>query len=422
MRATRMSLLALGLGLGALGAWGVETARAQDAPAAPAVDEVSRLVAQLGDADYDARERAEKRLVELGQAAVAALTGAADSEDAEVQRRARRALRRIADQGKPHRPDPFQVPPGWQRVPDERRDDPWRDAFGDRDPFAEMDRVFKQLFGELGLEPPKDPGAGPDRDPDDPFDLFRGLLPRGGGQGLRRGLDQLLERLREGGGFGQDPFGGADPFGQLPRLDELFRESRGDGKARRGTSRSFSMNDGRVTVQLIEDGTTITVEQSPDGAVKVTVTEPDGAGGTKTRDWSAASEAELKQKAPEAATHYDRAMGGVRIVPPRRVEWRRDQLRSPLGLRIEPLGAALRSQLRLTDGEGLYVAAVEPEGWAARAGLQAYDVVIRVNDKTVGRIEDLEDERTRAADDENGTLTLTVIRTGERLTLKAKAR
>ena len=55
-------------------------------------DDVNRLLANLGAADYADREAAEKRLLELGRLAVPALKAALKSPDAEVQFRAERLL------------------------------------------------------------------------------------------------------------------------------------------------------------------------------------------------------------------------------------------------------------------------------------------------------------------------------------------
>src|SRR3954468_24661622 len=59
--------------------------------AAPA-DDVAANVAELGDARYVVRERAERRLWELGTAAESAVRAAANSPDAEVARRARQLV------------------------------------------------------------------------------------------------------------------------------------------------------------------------------------------------------------------------------------------------------------------------------------------------------------------------------------------
>lgn len=72
---------------------GVEVEVAAEAPADAA--EVDRLIAALGDPDFEARHAATQALVRHGPAAAAALEAAARSADAEVRWRAESALRDI---------------------------------------------------------------------------------------------------------------------------------------------------------------------------------------------------------------------------------------------------------------------------------------------------------------------------------------
>ncbi len=62
---------------------------------AQGTEDAAALVKQLGSEDYDAREEAQKKLVEMGDKAVPALEEALKSEDLEVRLRAGRALRAI---------------------------------------------------------------------------------------------------------------------------------------------------------------------------------------------------------------------------------------------------------------------------------------------------------------------------------------
>jgi WD40 repeat protein len=62
----------------------------------PLAAEIARLIAQLGDDQFDKREEASKRLVEIGEPALPALRQALDSKDAEVRTRAERLLAAIA--------------------------------------------------------------------------------------------------------------------------------------------------------------------------------------------------------------------------------------------------------------------------------------------------------------------------------------
>src|SRR5438552_2558094 len=63
---------------------------------------VPRLIGQLGDDDYEAREAAGRRLLELGAAALPALDEAGQSPDAEVRRRARELARGIRAAARAH--------------------------------------------------------------------------------------------------------------------------------------------------------------------------------------------------------------------------------------------------------------------------------------------------------------------------------
>ena len=84
-------------------------AAAAAAPPAPATDakEIASLIARLGDPEFDVREAASRRLVQIGGAALAALRAAESSPDVEVRSRAAAAVRRIElDALAPSRTDP----------------------------------------------------------------------------------------------------------------------------------------------------------------------------------------------------------------------------------------------------------------------------------------------------------------------------
>lgn len=66
--------------------------------AEPDPQEIARLVLELGDKEFNRREAASKRLVEIGEAAGAALRQAEMSPDAEIRRRATEALDAIEQQ------------------------------------------------------------------------------------------------------------------------------------------------------------------------------------------------------------------------------------------------------------------------------------------------------------------------------------
>ncbi len=83
-----MVIAALVSAVWAVPAWG-ETAPKDQA------EQIARLVEQLGADSYQARQEAQKKLIEVGEPAVAALEKALNSSDAEVRVRAEKALEEI---------------------------------------------------------------------------------------------------------------------------------------------------------------------------------------------------------------------------------------------------------------------------------------------------------------------------------------
>ena len=63
--------------------------------APPDKEQIAKLVKQLGDNDFDVREAASRKLLEVGEPAEDALATAAKSDDAEVSRRATEILERF---------------------------------------------------------------------------------------------------------------------------------------------------------------------------------------------------------------------------------------------------------------------------------------------------------------------------------------
>jgi membrane-associated protease RseP (regulator of RpoE activity) len=60
-----------------------------------------------------------------------------------------------------------------------------------------------------------------------------------------------------------------------------------------------------------------------------------------------------------------------------------------IGLNCVPVSAALRSQLKLPEGQGLLVKGVPDETPAKKAGLQPHDVLVKAGKKPVGSVQDL---------------------------------
>jgi membrane-associated protease RseP (regulator of RpoE activity) len=86
-----------------------------------------------------------------------------------------------------------------------------------------------------------------------------------------------------------------------------------------------------------------------------------------------------------------------------------------LGVECESVGEALRAQLKLEEGKGLMVRQVFPDSPAAKAGIQANDVLVRFNETSLGEISDLARAVADAKDRES---TLVLIRGGEAQELK----
>ena len=129
------------------------------------------------------------------------------------------------------------------------------------------------------------------------------------------------------------------------------------GAAAKSIRRSVSVtSDGMTTVRTtttVRDGITETI---------IETTGPDGKT-TTTR------EAKGKGVNP-AGGQQAQAPAGPRAVA---------------GLRVTEASAVLREQLGLDEREGLVVDLIDPAGPAAEAGVLEHDILLRVNDRPVGR-------------------------------------
>src|SRR5262245_54593788 len=68
---------------------------------------IERLIQQLGDLDFDKREEASRKLIEIGNAALRALERARKSDDLEIRGRAGALARAIQDRMKERATDEF---------------------------------------------------------------------------------------------------------------------------------------------------------------------------------------------------------------------------------------------------------------------------------------------------------------------------
>jgi hypothetical protein len=87
-------------------------------------DEIARWVRELGNARFEVREKASKRLAEIGEPALPALREAAKSEDPEVRARAQRLIEQIMNIGRDAVRRYLDRIPGTERAQIEPVDDP----------------------------------------------------------------------------------------------------------------------------------------------------------------------------------------------------------------------------------------------------------------------------------------------------------
>lgn len=108
-----------------------------------------------------------------------------------------------------------------------------------------------------------------------------------------------------------------------------------------------------------------------------------------------------------------RNIPGVPGVPgtPNWTSWNRPRL----GVRLQEMNSDLGSYFGGTNGRGALVVEVVDESAAERAGIRAGDVIIAVE----GRSVDNADELSKAIADEEGTVSLTLVRKGVRRTIEA---
>jgi len=89
-----------------------------------------------------------------------------------------------------------------------------------------------------------------------------------------------------------------------------------------------------------------------------------------------------------------------------------------LGATFEPIDPALRSHLEIPKDQGLVITSVAKDRVAARAGLKENDILLSVNDKSVGKLKDLANILNL---EEDQPATLKLLRSGKPLTLELKS-
>jgi membrane-associated protease RseP (regulator of RpoE activity) len=88
-----------------------------------------------------------------------------------------------------------------------------------------------------------------------------------------------------------------------------------------------------------------------------------------------------------------------------------------IGLLGGPVSEELLHHVDLPKGQGLLVRDVLPDGPAAEAGLEQFDIMVRANDKELTDMRDLV-ELVRTADPEKGPIAIEVLRHGKRETVQ----
>lgn len=88
-----------------------------------------------------------------------------------------------------------------------------------------------------------------------------------------------------------------------------------------------------------------------------------------------------------------------------------------LGIRMQPLTGALRERMQAPPQGGVLVAEIKPDGPAAEAGLQAGDVILRIDRRRIGGIQDV--YRALNFFDPGDQVEIELQRDGQRQTLTA---
>jgi hypothetical protein len=88
-----------------------------------------------------------------------------------------------------------------------------------------------------------------------------------------------------------------------------------------------------------------------------------------------------------------------------------------LGITVGEVDRALAAQLGLEEGRGILVRSVQKDSAAEKAGLRDYDVIIRIDDEPIERVDALR-QRLRGME-EGESLRLTLMRRGEERTVTA---
>lgn len=330
---------------------GPEVPRVEAGAAKPA--EVGALIRQLGAESYRLRVEAERKLRELGAAAVPALQDATQLDDVEVQWRARRLLRQI-EGGAPLSARGESGAPGQQREQEPgRRAEPrtgQRSPFGD-DMRQDFEALFQRLERDFGLDVPRARFFDQDFFRDLQQQMQEGASSSAQGMSLQIGPDGAVkvevQQRNEQGEVETKTY-------EAPDLETFQREH--PGVLRQG-GLGLGMPFGRTR---LFGGDLIGPLQFDFGGPQVDVV-PFGA-------------RPLPGRQPAVALAPDAPPAGHR-----------------LGVSIRPeVPPDLREYLALPDGVGLMVEGVQEGSLAAALGLARGDIVTRIGTAPIGSPQDVQ--------------------------------
>ncbi|MCA8965449.1 MAG: PDZ domain-containing protein [Planctomycetes bacterium] len=364
--------------------------------AAGAKEKVERSVAQwieqLGSDSFRLRVEAENALRDLGDKALSELKTAADeSDDSEVQWRARRLVRQI------ERGDA--APQGLQRDP--RRQDPQPGQLpkvqppapqaGGRQPgaapdqFDDMQRRFDKMFGEL------------ERD-------FGIAVPRRSffGDDFFKDITEQMEQLRQNGGGASVQHGMSMQIGADGAVHVEIEQQGDDGKSEKKVYDAPSLEEFNKQYPGVLQNQGLGGNGLP---FRFWVGRGGQPGGAMPRLMPRVGQPQVDvpfvDVTPQTPVHVAVASGEV------------------LGVQVRPeIGADLREHLGLADDQGLMVEAVTPDSLASTMGLQRGDIVLEVAGNAIGEPADV--RKALAAVAPGKTVEVVCLRKGARTTLKAE--
>ncbi len=378
---------------------------------------VRKLIADLGNPDFKAREKATEELIQIGEPGLAQVRKALESPEEEVKARAKRIIEAIekASASKQEGKAGGSAPGAGEA--------------GRRLELKEQN--VRKLLDEMMKRMLKDREGSDREDSGEP-------------EGPGRAMDDLLKELDDF--FGKDDFWGLKPGDRegwkefwkkwserqaraFPELDELKKWSRKleeeierIRKAQvpgRNLRQSITIGNGSFRMTSVADGETVTYSREQDGSVRL---EVEGKEGKKT--YAAASEKEFREKYPEEIKKYVdgrfTSRFSVRFGGPglRGHFGRPVPVQDRLGITAAPVGEILQSHLKLDPGSGFLVMEVAEGSEAAGWGIAQYDIVLSLGGAPVDSLEGF--KAALAAVEPGSELSIGIIRRAERTVVKAK--